>query len=83
MGPAMYISQLDDDSKRRLLRAVADRGKASGIEAVAKIIAEMANHKGRVVGTNELRDLVEMLHGKASEIRASAEAEIAALEKQR
>lgn len=79
----MYIRPLDDDSKKRLLRAVADQGKASGIEAVAKIVAEMANHKGRVVGTNALRDLVEMLNEKASEIRASAEAEIAALEKQR
>lgn len=79
----MYISPLDDDSKKRLLRAVADSGKASGIEAVAKIIADMANHKGRVVGTNALRDLVQMLNEEAGAIRASADAEIAALENQR
>ena len=34
----LHISPLDDASKKRLLRAVGDRGKASGIEAAAKII---------------------------------------------
>lgn len=78
--PDMHISPFDDATKRRLLVAVANRGKASGVEAAAKIVAEMANHKGRVVGTNSLRELAAMLLEKAAEIRSAADAEIAAME---
>lgn len=77
---AIHISPFDDANKKRLFAAVADRGKASGIEAAAKIVAEMANHKGRVVGTNALRDLAELLNDKAAQLRAGADAEIKALE---
>lgn len=77
----MHIAPFDDETKNRLLRATADLGKASGIEAAAKIVAEMANHKGRVVGTNALRDLAELLSEKAAEIRAAANAEIKGMEK--
>lgn len=77
----MYVAPFDDETKKRLFRAVAERGKASGIEAAAKIVAEMANHKGRVVGTNALRELAGLLDEKAKEIRAAADAEISAMEK--
>lgn len=73
------VRKLLDDA--RLLRATVDLGRASGIEAAAKIVAEMANHKGRVVGTNALRDLAELLSEKAAEIRAAANAEIKGMEK--
>lgn len=77
---AIRLEPLDDARRKRLLSAVASRGKASGIEAAAKIVAEMANHKGRVVGTNALRDLSDLLATKAQELRAIADADIAALE---
>ena len=77
---AINLAPLDEARRTRLLRAVADRGKASGIEAAAKIVAEMANHKGRVVGTTALRDLAALLADKAHDIRTAADAEVKALE---
>ena len=76
----MYIAPLDDKTRRRLLKAVADRGQAAGIEAAAKVIEVMASHKGRVVGTNDLRNAVAAMRERAAEIRATADAEIAAME---
>ena len=78
---AMHIAPFDDETKKRLLRATVDLGRASGLEAAANVVAEMANHKGRVVGTNALRDLAELLSEKAAEIRAAANAEIKGMEK--
>ena len=60
------------EDQKRVLQAAADLGKANGIAAAAKVIAELANHKGRVVGTNEIRDLVAALNAKADDIRAEA-----------
>ena len=51
----IHIEPFDDATKKRLLKAVAARGQASGLAAAAKLIAMMADHKRRVVGTNEIK----------------------------
>lgn len=78
----IMIQPFDDISKRKLFAAVAKRGQAAGIEAAVKILAELANHNRRVVGTNEIKEVAAAMAEKAREIRASADAEIAELEKQ-
>lgn len=77
----IHIEPHDDATKKRLLKAVAARGQASGIEAAAKLIAMMADHKRRVVGTSEVKALAEALSEKAAEIKAGADLEIAELER--
>lgn len=76
----MHIAPLDDTTKRRLFAAVANRGKASGLEAAAKLIERLAEGRMRVVGTREIKELAAIVAEKAGEIRASADAEIAAME---
>lgn len=63
----------EEVARKAILDATAEFGKASGLEAAAKIMLEMANHNGRVVGTNELRDTAKQIQQIAAEIRASAE----------
>lgn len=76
----MHIAQADDATKRRLFVAVANRGKASGLEAASKLVAMLAKDRMRVVGTREIKALAEAIAEKAAEVRASADAEIAAME---
>lgn len=76
------IAPLDDVSKRRLMQAVAARGQAAGLLGASKLVAMMADHKRRVVGTAEIKDLAAALAAKAAEIKAEADAQIAALEAQ-
>lgn len=78
----VHIDPLDDTAKRQLLKAVADRGQAAGLEAAAKILTEMVACHNRVVGTNTIRDLVTAMNEKAASIRQGAEATIKALEAQ-
>ena len=52
------------------LRATADISKASGLEAAAKVLLAMADHKRRVVGTSELRAAAASLQACAADIRA-------------
>jgi len=77
----IHIEPHDDATKKRLLKAVAARGQAAGIAAAAKLIAMMADHKRRVIGTNEIRELAEELSKKAAEIKAGADREIAEMER--
>ncbi len=76
----MYIAPLDDKTKKRLLAAVANRGKASGLEAAAMLIGKLAENRMRVVGTREIKELAAAIAEKAAEIRATADGEIAAME---
>ena len=52
--------------------ATADMGKASGLEAAAKVLLALADHKRRVVGTGELKAAALALQENAAEIRAKA-----------
>ena len=65
----MKTSEAD---QRRVLQAAADLGRANGIEAAAKLLATLADHKRRVVGTNEIRELVAALTDKADAMRTEA-----------
>lgn len=76
----VYISPLDDTAKKRLLKAVAARGQANGLEAAAVVMSKMAEGSMRVVGTNAIRDAAQAIRDKAAAIRKEADAEIAALE---
>lgn len=64
--------KIGENDKHNVLQAAADLGRANGIAAAAKVVAELANHKGRVVGTNEIRDLVAALNDKADALRREA-----------
>lgn len=70
---------MDRDHKRELLRALADHGRASGMEAAAEVILEIVRSHTRVVGTNTLRDVAAALKEKAKTTRESAGAVIAHL----
>jgi len=58
------------------LRATAEIGRASGLEAAAKVLLALADHKRRVVGTAEIKAAAASLQECAAEIRAKAEATI-------
>lgn len=60
------------EDQKKVLQAAADLGRANGIEACAKIIAELANHRGRVVGTNDLRAVAADLRLRADALRSEA-----------
>lgn len=62
--------------RRLILNATADIGKASGLEAAAKVLLALADHKRRVVGTGELKAAAAQLNEAAAEIRARAESAI-------
>lgn len=76
------IAPFDDTAKRKLINAVGLRGQASGLEAAAKILAAMADHKGRVVGTRQINDVAEALRDKAAALRIVADRDIHDLEQQ-
>jgi hypothetical protein len=59
-------------SSTDILAATADIGKAAGLEAAAKVILAIADHKRRVVGTAELKAAALSLQESAAEIRAKA-----------
>jgi len=52
--------------------ATADIGKASGLEAGAKVLRALADHKRRVVGTGELKNAAAALEEAAAELRQKA-----------
>lgn len=84
-GPAMinvHIDQLDDAAKKQLLKAVADRGYANGLDAAAKILDALAEGRMRVVGTNEIREISGALKGKAAHLRNNADGALRTLEAQ-
>lgn len=71
------IAPLDREAKQRLLKAVADRGSASGLRAAAKIIRAAIKSKAT------LADLVEIaaaLDHKADNLASAASAELDKLE---
>jgi len=76
----VYIAPLDDDAKKQLLKAVADRGYANGLTAAAELLKKCADGHMRVVGTNTLRDLAEALLDKAGHLRHNADGQIKTLE---
>lgn len=77
---AIHIAPLDDDAKRQLLKAVADRGYANGLDAAAELLSRMADDHMRVVGTNSIRELAEVLRDKAVHMRHNADGAIRTLE---
>lgn len=64
------------EDQRKVLNAVGDMGRASGLDAAAKLIAKLADHKGRVVGTNELKEAAAQLRGLAEELRSKARGDL-------
>lgn len=69
--------------KRDALRALADQGRAAGLEAAAEVMLAMADHKRRVVGTGELKMAAAALKENAAEVRARADRVLKALGEQR
>lgn len=78
----VHIDQLDDAAKKQLLKAVADRGYANGLDAAAKILDALAEGRMRVVGTNEIREISGALKGKAAHLRNNADGALRTLEAQ-
>ena len=76
----VHIAPLDDAAKKQLLKAVADRGYANGLDAAAKILDALAEGRMRVVGTNEIREISGALKGKAAHLRHNADGAIKTLE---
>lgn len=62
--------------RETVIKAMADIGRASGLEAAAKVILALADHKRRVVGTSELRAAAASLIECAADIRAKAKSTI-------
>lgn len=58
--------------RETVLRATADIGRASGLEAAAKVLLALADHKRRVVGTAEIKAAAASLQECAAEMRAKA-----------
>lgn len=75
-----YIDPLNDEAKKQLFKAVADRGYANGLTAAAELLKKCADGHMRVVGTNTLRDIADALLEKATALRSAAETKIAAME---
>lgn len=69
----VHLDQFDDASKKKLLNAVAERGKASGLEAAAAILIEMADAHTRFVGTNTIKDVARAFSDKAANLREQAD----------
>lgn len=63
---------MSSDAHIKVLSATADIGKASGLEAAAKVLLAIADHKRRVVGTGEIKAAALALHQSADEIRVKA-----------
>ncbi len=78
--PTINIAPFDQASKKKLIEAVGDHGKAAGLEAAVKVLMKMVDHKRRVVGTNEIKDAASVLAEIAAELRRGAAAAIKALE---
>jgi hypothetical protein len=60
------------EDQKRVLQAAADLGRANGLTAAAKLVATLADRKSRVVGTNDIRELVAALTEKADAMRSDA-----------
>lgn len=58
---------------RDALRALADHGRASGLEAAADVLLAIADPKRRVVGTGEIKAAAAALKENAAEVRARAD----------
>lgn len=76
----VHIDPLDDAAKKQLLKAVADRGYANGLDAAAQILAALVDGRMRVVGTNEIREITAALKSKAAHLRSNADGAIRTLE---
>lgn len=74
------IPQFDDASKKQLLNAIADHGRAAGLEAAAAVLIEMANAHTRVVGTNTVKDVARAFTEKATHLREQAKVALKRLE---
>lgn len=68
-----------ESQKRQILNALADQGRALGMEAAAEVILEVVKTHNRVVGTNTLRDVAAALKDHARRIRSGADGAIAHL----
>lgn len=62
--------------RETLIKATADIGRASGLEAAAAVLLAMADHKRRVVGTGELKAAAASLNEIAAQLRVKAESVI-------
>lgn len=54
------------------VKAATEIGRAAGLRQAAAVLRELANHKRRVVGTNEIKDCASAIEEKAAEIDAKA-----------
>lgn len=79
----VYINPLNDEAKKQLLKAVADRGYANGLTAAAELLKKLADEHMRVVGTNTIREIAGALLAKAGHLRHNADGAIKTLEAQR
>lgn len=65
----------------RLLKAVADRGQAAGLEAAARILDELAAAHMRVVGTSTIKEVAAAFREEATKVRGQADVTISSMEK--
>lgn len=76
----VHIEPLDDAAKKQLIKAVADRGYANGLDAAAQILTALVEGRMRVVGTGEIKEIAAALKGKAAHLRHNADGAIKTLE---
>lgn len=67
-------------SKEEVMRLTAEIGRASGLEAGAKVMRALADHKRRVVGTSEIKAAAMALEDAAADLRAKAKSKLRLLE---
>ena len=69
---------MDDirEKQRKALKATGDMGYANGLRAAAVLLRRMTDHKGRVVGTNDLKSVAECLDEQAAELDRKAQSAI-------
>lgn len=56
------------EQRKEIVKAATELGRAFGLKQGAKLLRSMADHKGRVVGTNEIKDAAATLEKLADEI---------------
>jgi hypothetical protein len=60
------------DRAHESVKAAIEMGRAVGLRQGAAVLRALADHKGRVVGTNALKSAAQALEEKAAEVDAKA-----------
>lgn len=60
--------------RKEIVKAATEMGRALGLQQAAKVLRAMADHKGRVVGTNEIKETAAAIERLAAEVDEKAKA---------